>query len=139
MLIGDIPLAYWKSPGTTASKLLIYYYEDIDGHFLDVNNDGYYDRYSVSEPEIWISLIREHEDMEKETIPCERLGYGGEPGLNGRYFDGWYFTNEVFSRIDPRIHFNWGRSEPNSVLMQNDGLWSVLWDAALSRVHGPTK
>ena len=48
-------------------------------------------------------------------------------GFIGSYFDNKDFTNLKFTRIDPVINFNWGKSSPGS-LIGND-TFSINWNA----------
>ena len=60
ILVGNLPYAKWKFPFDD-NCVLPYYYEDLDGEFIDRNNDGYYDYHlfiNNNGPEVWESIIR---------------------------------------------------------------------------------
>jgi glucose/arabinose dehydrogenase len=50
---------------------------------------------------------------------------GSGDGLRGTYYDNINFTNQVFSRIDPGVNFNWGNGSPDSRIQPDT--FSVVW------------
>lgn len=50
---------------------------------------------------------------------------GNGNGLTGSYYNGTNFENFVFSRIDPKIDFNWGEGSPGSGVNNNG--FTVRW------------
>ena len=69
ILVGELPYAIWEYyPGDIGP--LPYYYEDLDGIFQDLNNDGILD-YHIEDnqkPEIWVSWMRPHSDNIAQSI-----------------------------------------------------------------------
>ena len=64
ILIGDFPMAQYAYTGTIGIWTENYvgptdrFYMDLNGTWIDSNNDGYYDTFSGVTPEIWLGWIR---------------------------------------------------------------------------------
>ncbi|MBP7052390.1 MAG: hypothetical protein KBE65_15360 [Phycisphaerae bacterium] len=60
ILVGSLPYARWTFPWGERC-VAPFFYEDLDGDWLDTNNDGYYDYHTWGirdGAEIWVSFIR---------------------------------------------------------------------------------
>ena len=64
-------------------------------------------------------------------------GKGRGTGLRGRYFSSSSLQNEVFSRVDPHIDFNWNSSSPDVTQMGYDG-FSISWEGEIEVPYGET-
>ncbi|MDD3647592.1 MAG: hypothetical protein PHS44_03795 [Candidatus Dojkabacteria bacterium] len=60
LLVGRIPYALWENGWDDNKGVNSFFYEDLDGNWLDNDSDGYYDYHTwgVNDgPEIWVSWI----------------------------------------------------------------------------------
>jgi len=61
------------------------------------------------------------------ALPNPTIGpYGTGTGLSGAYFGTKTLTNQVLSRVDSRLNFNWGGFAPDPALPTNG--FSIRWD-----------
>ncbi len=66
------------------------------------------------------------------AIPVEHtftVNPAGGTGLTGNYFNNIDLTNQVLTRVDPNINFDWGTGSPDPSIGENT--FSVRWDGGI--------
>lgn len=57
-------------------------------------------------------------------------------GLRAEYFDSTNLTNRIFTRIDPRVNFNWGAGTPDARVGTNN--FSIRWTGTIEPRYSET-
>jgi len=129
ILWGYLPYAKWcmvHSDGSEEKVPIPVFYEDLDGSFIDVNSDGYYDKHIWGENdgcEIWVSHVMPPRTVVPSTnLDPRGLGTGG--GLLGNYYNTRNMNNFKLTRVDPGIDFYWKVDLPEAV---DDDDFSITW------------
>ncbi|UGU14916.1 PA14 domain-containing protein [Sinomicrobium kalidii] len=113
-------------------------YEALNQQFIAVPvNDQYYKFISVLSGKV-IAVEGERTAPEANVVQYTDSGQasakwelisappvGNGDGLTGNYFNGMEFDSLVFSRIDPKIDFDWGEGAPGKGVDTDD--YSVRW------------
>ncbi|MCK5253051.1 MAG: Ig-like domain-containing protein, partial [Thermoplasmata archaeon] len=129
ILWGYLPYGKWDfehSDGSHEKVPIPVFYEDLDGDFIDVNGDGWYDKHIWGENdgcEIWVSLVM----PPRTPVPSTKLdprGHDTGGGLLGTYYNSRNMVNQRLTRVDPTIDNYWRRDHPEE-LTGND--FSIRW------------
>ncbi|MCK4969389.1 MAG: hypothetical protein KAS77_02640, partial [Thermoplasmata archaeon] len=129
ILWGYMPVPMWSmvhSDGSTEDFPIPIFYEDLDGSFEDLEDDGLYDRHYWGEndgAEIWVSHVMPPRPLVPSTnLDPRGLGTGG--GLVGNYYNTKNMNNFKLTRVDPMIDFYWVEDLPEVI---DDDDFSIRW------------
>jgi hypothetical protein len=110
ILVGYLPYAMWEyihKDNSSETCPIPVFYEDLDGSFTDINDDGMYDRHHWGPndgPEIWVSLWM----PPWQNIPATHLDPDGQHvggGLKAVYYNNNDHTDVALQRVDPWVEF----------------------------------
>lgn len=88
--------------------------------------------YKVVRPDHIFQLMREANNLTTNPGGIEGTG----TGLTGIYYNGSNFENEVTTRVDETVNFDWGAGSPNDSIGIND--FSVKWTGQIQPRYSDT-
>ncbi|MGI9646481.1 MAG: Ig-like domain-containing protein, partial [Ilumatobacteraceae bacterium] len=133
-LIGSFPLSFHGDSSTSSdpeNDYLVHYWDFGDGSFaFGPSVDHEYPGEGVYTVTVTVTDAGGAQATSELTV--EVLS----PGLEGTYYDNIDLTNEVLTRSDPVIDFNWGSGSPDPAIGSNT--FSVRWTGLIEPLYSET-